>query len=86
MIDQIDLKLSEHVSIVIKHLPQQNCDQRMYRYREKLKMAYYRGQFLRNRELKSAETTWVGYYHPYASLHETGFETDAQIWRECKNG
>ena len=47
---------------------------------------YFRDQFLENRASESTETTWVGYYHPYASPHETGFEMDAQIWRKCKNG
>ena len=42
----------------------------------------YRGQFIENRASESVETAWVGYYHPYASPHETGFETDAQIWRK----
>jgi len=41
-----------------------------------------RGQFLRNCALKLAETAWVGYYHPYASPHETSFEMDARIWRK----
>jgi len=54
---------------------------------KKFKMAeYYRGQFLANRVSKSVETTWVGYYHPYTSPHETDFEMDAWIWRKCKNG
>lgn len=42
----------------------------------------YRAKFLRNHALESAETAWVGYYHPYASPHETIFETDAWIWRK----
>jgi len=46
----------------------------------------FREQFLGNHALESAEIAWVGYYHPYAYPHETGFETDAQIWRKCKNG
>ena len=46
----------------------------------------YKGQFLKNRASELAETAWVGYYHPYASPHETSFETDARIWRKCKNG
>jgi len=33
-----------------------------------------KGQFLRNRALELVETTWAGYYHLYASPHETGFE------------
>jgi len=46
----------------------------------------YRDQFLENRASELAETAWVGYYHPCASPHEIGFETDAWIWRKCKNG
>jgi len=34
----------------------------------------YRDQFLGNRASESADTAWVGYYHPYASPHEIGFE------------
>jgi len=59
----------------------------MHRFREKWKMVEdFRDQFLGNRASESTETTWVGYYHPYASPHETGFETDARIWRKYKNG
>jgi len=59
----------------------------MHRFREKWKMAEGdRGQFLGNRALELAEISWVGYYHLYASPHETGFEMDAWIWRKCKNG
>jgi len=59
----------------------------MHIFLEKWKMAkYFRDQFLGNRASKSAEISWVGYYHPCASPHETGLETDARIWRKCKNG
>lgn len=82
-IDQIDLKLFEHVSIIIMNLPYQNCGQWMYRFQEILKMAEGdRGQFLRNCALELAEIAWAGYYHPYASPHEADFEMDAQIWRK----
>lgn len=46
----------------------------------------FRDQFLRNHALESAESAWVGYYHPCACPHETGFKTDALIWRKHKNG
>ena len=46
----------------------------------------YKDQFLGNRASESAETAWVGYYHPDASPHEIGFEMDARIWRKYKNG
>ena len=36
-----------------------------------------RGQFLGNSALELAEIAWAGYYHPYASPHETGFEMDS---------
>jgi len=55
----------------------------MHRFREKQKMAEgYRDQFLGNCASELAETAWVGYYHPYASPHETCFEMDAWIWRK----
>lgn len=56
-------------------------------YQEKMKMAEdYKGQFLGNHASELTETAWVGYYHPYTSPHKKGFETDARIWRKCKNG
>ena len=59
----------------------------MHESREKLKMAEGdRAQFLGNHALELAEIAWVGYYHPYATPHETSFEADARIWRKCKNG
>ena len=59
----------------------------MHGFREKWKMAEdFRARFLGNRASESVETAWVGYYHPFASPHETGFEMDARIWRKCKNG
>lgn len=55
----------------------------MHGFREKWKMAEdFRDRFLRNRASESAETAWVGYHHSYAYPHETGFETDARIWRK----
>ena len=45
----------------------------------------FRDQFLENRASESNETAWVGYYNTCTSPHETGFETDARIWRKCKN-
>ena len=42
----------------------------------------FRGRFLRNRASESAETAWVGYYHLCTSPRETGFETDARLWRK----
>jgi len=59
----------------------------MHGFREKWKMAEdFRDQFLENRASESAEIAWVGYHHSYAYPHETDFETDAWIWRKCKNG
>jgi len=47
----------------------------MHGYREKMKMAEDdRGQFLGNCALELTETAWVGYYHLYASPHETGLK------------
>ena len=46
----------------------------------------FRARFLGNRASESAETSWVGYHHSRAYPHETGFETDARLWRKCKNG
>jgi len=37
----------------------------------------YRDRVLGNCISESAETTWVGYYYPYASPREIGFEMDA---------
>jgi len=55
----------------------------MHIFREKWKMAEdFKDQFLGNRASELAETAWVNYYHPYASPHETGFETDGRIWRK----
>ena len=86
-VDRFDLKLGEHVTTIIMHLPYQIRHQWMHGFREKWKMAEdFRGRFLGNRASESAETAWVGYYHPCASPHETGFETDARLWRKCKNG
>jgi len=87
MVNQINLKLVEHVSIIIIHLPYQNCDQWMHKFQEKWKMdKYFRDQFLGNCASKLAKNAWIGYYHPYASPHEASYEMDAQIWRKCKNG
>ena len=86
-VDRFDLKLGEHVTTIIMHLPFQIRDQWMHGFREKWKMAEeFRGRFLGNRASESAETTWVGYHRSHAYPHETGFETDARLWRKCKNG
>lgn len=55
----------------------------MHGFRENWKMSEdFRDQFLGNHASESAETAWVGYYHPRPSPHETGFETDGRIWRK----
>jgi len=36
----------------------------------------YIGQFVGNHASESTKTAWAGYYHPYASPHEAGFEMD----------
>jgi len=38
MVDRIDLKLGEHVSIIPMHLPIKNLGQWVHEYQEKLKM------------------------------------------------
>jgi len=55
MVEWIDLKLYDHVSIIIMHLPIKQIGQWMHQSREKVKMAEGDGgRFLENRALEFA--------------------------------